>query len=175
MGLVEADLGSWCACEIVPTLVSHAPLEDRPLATHREPSACTAGSSRSFNAIRKEAGLFRGTFLQKGEVLAHVVLFQNLKDLKNRISRPSHRLQKPLPTKTTELFFLTKTPFPWLGMNPKNRKSLRPNRINNQAQYQILNHPTHDQTHTRGNAAINAGPLTSTSLRPDAVCLTQST
>ena len=32
--------------------------------------------------IRKEAGLFFGSFLPKGEVFAYVRLFQNLKDLK---------------------------------------------------------------------------------------------
>ena len=36
----------------------------------------------SFTAIRKEAGVFCGTFLRKGEVFACVVLSQNLKDLK---------------------------------------------------------------------------------------------
>jgi len=40
MGLVEADLVSWCACEYGNQLVSsHASLEDHPLAVRREPSA----------------------------------------------------------------------------------------------------------------------------------------
>ena len=42
---------------------------------------CTAGSSRSFTAIRKEAGLCCGSRLRKGEVFAYVGLPQNLKDL----------------------------------------------------------------------------------------------
>jgi hypothetical protein len=40
-----------------------------------------AGSLRSFTALRKEAGLFCGSFLRKGEVSAYVELIQNLKDL----------------------------------------------------------------------------------------------
>ena len=41
MGLVEADLGSWCACEHgnFLSIPSHAPLEDHLVDTHREPSA----------------------------------------------------------------------------------------------------------------------------------------
>ena len=41
-----------------------------------------AGSLRSFTTIRKEAGLFCGSFLRKGEVSAYVVLSQNFKELK---------------------------------------------------------------------------------------------
>ena len=41
-----------------------------------------AGSSRSFTAIRKNAGLFCGSSLRKGEVFAFVENIQNLKDLK---------------------------------------------------------------------------------------------
>ena len=37
---------------------------------------------RSFTAIRKDAGLFCGPRLRKGEVFAYVGLPQNLKDLK---------------------------------------------------------------------------------------------
>ena len=37
----------------------------------------------AFTAIRKEARLFCGSFLQKGVVLAYVGLSQNLKDLKD--------------------------------------------------------------------------------------------
>ena len=36
----------------------------------------------SFTAIRKEAGLFCGSFLRKGEVFAYAELSQNLKDRK---------------------------------------------------------------------------------------------
>jgi hypothetical protein len=43
---------------------------------------CTAGSSRSFTAIRKDAGLCCGSRLRKGEVFAYVGQNQNLKDLK---------------------------------------------------------------------------------------------
>jgi len=38
---------------------------------------------RSFTAIRKEVGIFCGSFLEKGEVFASVGLSQNLKDLKD--------------------------------------------------------------------------------------------
>ena len=42
-----------------------------------------AGSLRSFAAIRKEAGIFSGSFLWKGEVLAYNGRIQNLKDSKD--------------------------------------------------------------------------------------------
>jgi len=41
-----------------------------------------AGPLRSYTAIRKEAGLFCGSFLRKGLVFACVGLIQTLKDLK---------------------------------------------------------------------------------------------
>ena len=41
---------------------------------------CTAGSSRSFTAIRKDAWLYSGSRLRKGEVFAYVGRNQNLKD-----------------------------------------------------------------------------------------------
>ena len=44
---------------------------------------CPAGSSRSFTAIRKDAGLYCGPRLRKGEVFAYVRSIQNLKDLKD--------------------------------------------------------------------------------------------
>ena len=40
--------------------------------------------SRSFTAIRKDAGLCCGSRLRSGEVFAYVGLPQNLKDLKDR-------------------------------------------------------------------------------------------
>ena len=43
---------------------------------------CTAGSSRSFTAIRKDAGLCCGPRLRKGKVFAYAGRNQNLKDLK---------------------------------------------------------------------------------------------
>ena len=43
---------------------------------------CTAGSLRSFTAIRKDAGLYCGSRLRKGVVSAYVGSSQNLKDLK---------------------------------------------------------------------------------------------
>ena len=43
---------------------------------------CTAGSSRSFTAIHKDAGLYCGSRLQSGEVFAYVGSIHNLKDLK---------------------------------------------------------------------------------------------
>jgi hypothetical protein len=42
----------------------------------------TAGSSRSFTAIRKDAGLYCGSRLRSGEVFAYVDSIQNLKDRK---------------------------------------------------------------------------------------------
>ena len=42
-----------------------------------------AGSVRSFAAIRKEAWLFCGSFLRKGEVFAYGGFIPNLKDLKD--------------------------------------------------------------------------------------------
>ena len=47
-----------------------------------------AGSSRSFAAIRKEAGLFCGSFLRNGEVFAYDRGANDLNDLKKR---PDHR------------------------------------------------------------------------------------
>ena len=38
---------------------------------------------RSFTAIRKDAGLYCGSLLRKGEVFTYVGLPQNLKDLKD--------------------------------------------------------------------------------------------
>ena len=49
---------------------SNTQIEDHPLATRRKPSALEAGSVRSFTVIRKEAGLFCGSFLRKGKVFA---------------------------------------------------------------------------------------------------------
>ena len=43
---------------------------------------CTAGSLRSFTAIKKDAGLCCGSRLRKGEVFAYIGRNQNLKDLK---------------------------------------------------------------------------------------------
>ena len=72
MNLVEADLGSWCASEHGTQLVSsHA------LFLHWR-----AGPSRCFDAIRKETGLFCGSFLEQGEVFAYAGLNQTPKDLK---------------------------------------------------------------------------------------------
>ena len=52
---------------------------------------CRAGSSRSFAAIRKDAGLCCGSRLRNGEVFAYVGSIQNLKDLK-----ASRRFQRAL-------------------------------------------------------------------------------
>jgi len=57
-----------------------------------------AGSSRTFAAIRKEAGVFCGSFLRKGEELTYVGLFHNLKDLKRY---PSFELFGAPPFDTT--------------------------------------------------------------------------
>ena len=56
------------------------------------------GSSRSFTAIRKDAGLCCGSRLRKGEVFAYGGLPHNLKDLKGEIDQeripqvPSRRI-----------------------------------------------------------------------------------
>ena len=47
---------------------------------------CTAGSWRSFTALRKDAGLCCGSRLRKGEVFAYVGSIQNLKDLKGLVT-----------------------------------------------------------------------------------------
>jgi len=47
---------------------------------------CKAGSSRSFAAIRKEAGLFCGSFLRNGEAFAYVGRIQHLKDPTDRMT-----------------------------------------------------------------------------------------
>ena len=47
---------------------------------------CTAGSARSFTAIRKDAGLCCGSRLRKGAVLAYVGSIQILKDLRKGVS-----------------------------------------------------------------------------------------
>ena len=61
--------------------VSGRPLVNRLRAC--EHLHCTAGSSRSFTAIRKDAGLHCGSRLRKGEVFAYIGLPHNLKDLKS--------------------------------------------------------------------------------------------
>ena len=54
---------------------------------------CTAGSSRSFTAIRKDAGLYCGSRLRSGEVFAYVGIIRNLKDLKTHANmRPTRVL-----------------------------------------------------------------------------------
>ena len=53
---------------------------------------CTAGSSRSFTAIRKDAGLCCGSRLWKGDVFAYVGHPQNLKDLKDKAQQGATRL-----------------------------------------------------------------------------------
>ena len=58
-----------------------APKHHRLTASHPH---CTAGSSRSFTAIRGDAGLCCGSRLRKGEVFAYVGRNQNLKDLQDR-------------------------------------------------------------------------------------------
>ena len=55
---------------------------------------CTAGSLRSFTAIRKDAGLYCGPRLRKGEVFAYVELPQHLKDLKDAGLYFGSRLRK---------------------------------------------------------------------------------
>ena len=71
MGLVKADLGSWCACEANDVVYLHMP---HWMITLQQLAASLlhwrAGSLRSFIAIRKDAGLCCGSFLRKGEVFA---------------------------------------------------------------------------------------------------------
>ena len=67
----------WLTRHVPPRISSEGRIADfQPSALH-----CTAGSSRSFTAIRKDAGLCCGSRLRKGEVFAYVGLPQNLKDL----------------------------------------------------------------------------------------------
>jgi len=54
------------------------------------------GSKRSFTAIRKEAGLFCGSFLRKGEVFAYAGRSQNLKDLQGYLAHKKHPLRRTL-------------------------------------------------------------------------------
>ena len=75
---------------------------------------CTAGSSRSFTAHRKGAGLCCGSRLRKGEVFAYVGLPQNLKDLKE---------DHPLDTRR-EPSALYCWIFEILYCNPKGRRAL---------------------------------------------------
>ena len=51
---------------------------------------CTAGSSKSFTAIRKDAGLCCRSRLRSAEVCAYVGSIQNLKDLKVKYSGMFH-------------------------------------------------------------------------------------
>ena len=55
-----------------------------------------SGSSRSFTVIRKDAGLYCGPRLRKGEVFAYVGLPQNLKDLKD-LAVILFPLSRPVP------------------------------------------------------------------------------
>ena len=57
---------------------------------------------RSFAALRKEAGLFCGSLLRKGEVFAYVGRNQNLKDLKAN-SPPPFRTSPGAPSKESSL------------------------------------------------------------------------
>ena len=70
------------------------------------PRPAATGSKRSFTATRKEAGLFCGSFLRKGEVFACVGRFQNqgptglleAMDLKDRNRKPKLSTLKPKPS-----------------------------------------------------------------------------
>ena len=86
MGLVEADLGPWCACDYGNQLLYlHKPHFRITLQTLTASHLhCTAGSLRSFTAIRKDAGLCCESRLRSGEVFAYVGLIHNLKDLKDQ-------------------------------------------------------------------------------------------
>ena len=82
---------------------------DATFVVHRRASHqhCTAGSSRSFTAIRKDAGLCCGSRLRKGEVFAYVGRNQNLKDLKvRRLREDSTRRSSPRTNRSTEQGYL---------------------------------------------------------------------
>ena len=49
------------------------------------------------NATRKEAGLFCGSFLLKGEVFAYVASVQNLKDLQGYLAHKKTPIRKRPP------------------------------------------------------------------------------
>jgi hypothetical protein len=107
-GQVEAELGSWCACETVPLWSnSHAPHEDSPFSSSQR-AFCTGGLDLRDPFLRSESqqgfsvdlfcGRARcwpmlgkikpqrtqricGPFLRKSEVLAYIGRNENLKDL----------------------------------------------------------------------------------------------
>ena len=95
MGFVQADLGSWCACEYGNQLVylhmPHWRITLQPFAASR--LHWRAGPLRSSTAIRKTAGLFCGSFLRKGKVFTlYTGRIQNLKGLKQYFrADPSYR------------------------------------------------------------------------------------
>ena len=83
---IEAELRSWCvsvsAFPLKDTL--YAPIEDHPSAALREPSALEGEILEIPFAIQKEAMLFCGSSLRKGEVFAYV---QTLKDLHAKVPK----------------------------------------------------------------------------------------
>jgi len=89
---IHARYGERHLCIVTPTHNSPAQIGSPPARPQGE---------RSFAAIRKDTGLYRGSRLRKGEVFAYVGLSQNLKGLTETF--PSCRAAR-LP------------PPPWLGV-----------------------------------------------------------
>ena len=97
MGLVEADLGSWCACETVPTLVYlTCPTLGSPFS-HSLRAICTVLLNPRDPLLQSERmqGFAADPDYWKGEVFAYVGLPQNLKDLKGAGSRAIGLTQTP--------------------------------------------------------------------------------
>ena len=93
MSLVEADLGSWCACETVPTLVYlTCPTLGSPFR-HSLRAICTVLLYPRDPLLRSERtqGFAADPDYWKGEVFAYVGSIQNLKDLKDLPGAPPKR------------------------------------------------------------------------------------
>ena len=77
------DLGWAFSLGHAPPVLAPSENFGRALCLRQPSYAVAAGSSRSFTVIRKDAGLYCGPRLRKGEVFAYVGHPQNLKDLKD--------------------------------------------------------------------------------------------
>jgi hypothetical protein len=86
---------AWCSETLWYAVI--CPFGDHPLDARREHLHWRAAPLRSFAALRKEAGIFCGSFLRKGEVFAYVGRSQNLKDQKNKVTATHQPLVSILP------------------------------------------------------------------------------
>ena len=96
MGLLEADLGSWCACECVPTW-GHliCPTLGSPFS-HSLRAICTVLLDPRDPLLQSERmqGFAADPDYWKGEVFAYIGLPQNLKDLKDKRTKQGKTEQK---------------------------------------------------------------------------------